>query len=195
MSGDKRVEATRYQGMIYTLQHFRKLNQKDNLMRELFKLMDNQLSRRLVPLAGGLVFISATVHFIVGILGLYDSFVLNEGTITMPVLFILAALIAYSLIGGYLTDRIVPVRAYIFGVALMLLYLIAFADWHVFGYADSFLPLNLIGLDPHYHDGSVLQILVDHLTGDPFALISKLAEGGATLVFILLILDEYSQDQ
>lgn len=152
--------------------------------------MNEQLSWRLVYLAGGLVFISATVHLIVGVLGLYESLGLNEGTATLPVLFILAALVAYALIGAYLTNRIAPIPAYAFGAVLMALYIVAFADWHAFGYADTLLPLETIGLDPHYHDDPVVQILLDHLLNDPFALVSKIAETGAVLILGMLALSE-----
>lgn len=166
--------------------------------------MTERVTNGLVYVAGALVFASATVHLSLGIAGLLDPAVLGVGTVTLPILFLLAALLAYGLIGAYLTNRVDPRTAYSIGAALMVAYVLAYVDWHVLQVAESTLPLDAVGLEhdhshghdshdshhSHGHDDSVATVLLEHLREDPTAIVSKTAESVAALIFIVLAMLE-----
>ncbi len=101
----------------------------------------------IVYLAGGLVVVSGLVHLVIGVRELVGG-----GQATLGVLYLVATVLAFGLVGAYLTRRIRPRPAYAFGAGLMFLYLLAYADWHVFGYAEASLPLDAVGLE-HDHSG------------------------------------------
>ena len=168
----------------------------------------------LVLLAGVLVLVTAAVHLAIGVIGLYESLIRGTGSAGMPLLYLFAAIAAYALVGAYAFGRIEPASAYALGLGLMVFYIVAYADWHVFGFAESTLPLDAAGLghdhathdhghghdhthdhdhshdhgDGHSHgdEDSSLSLLIDHLRDDPFALVSKTAELGAAATLAVL---------
>ena len=163
----------------------------------------------LVLLAGVLVLVTAAVHLAIGVIGLYESLIRGTGSAGMPLLYLFAAIAAYALVGAYAFGRIEPASAYALGLGLMVLYLVTYADWHVFGFAESTVPLDANGLGHdhathdhghahdhgHSHDNhghshgnqdSSISLLIDHLRDDPFALVSKTAELGAAAILAVL---------
>lgn len=58
--------------------------------------------------------------------------------------YLLAALAAFALLAGYATDRLAPTAAYVLGAGLATLVLLAYADVHAFGYAESALERRAI---------------------------------------------------
>jgi hypothetical protein len=72
-------------------------------------------------------------------------------------------------------------RAFALGAALMVVYIGGYLAWHLSGHG-GFLP----GREPLYHGLSPVEALVAHLTTDPWAAASVLAE--AALFFVLLLL-------
>ncbi|MHC3438667.1 hypothetical protein ACYJ1Y_11360 [Natrialbaceae archaeon A-gly3] len=165
--------------------------------------MDEKVRRRLVYAAGTLVLLSAGIHLGIGVLGIYESLAAGQGAIALPVAFLLAGLVLLALVGAYATGRIAPRPAYALGAGLMVLYLLAYADWHVLGVAESTLPLDAVGLElehdhshnhgDHSHDDpSAVTELVDHLRDDPIALVSKTAElvAAGILTVVAISIDE-----
>ncbi|MFC7008734.1 hypothetical protein [Halalkalicoccus salilacus] len=57
---------------------------------------------------------------------------------------LLAALAAFALLAGYATGRLAPTAAYVLGAGLATLVLVAYADVHAFGYAESALERRAI---------------------------------------------------
>lgn len=154
--------------------------------------MNDTTHPRLVYVAGALVLVSASVHLVLGLAGLARPHLLGVDTILLPVLFVLAGLAAFALVGAYHTRTITPGTAYATGALLMLLYVVAYVDWHVLHTAETLLPADAIGLEhthththSHSHDHganhghshtTLLGEVVAHLRDDPVAVVSKTAE-------------------
>lgn len=154
----------------------------------------NKLRRyRLHLLAAGLASITALIHLYLGLTEVIRYVTTGH---TLKLLSILFALSALAIIAGMLAfSRGAPRQPiYLLGMLLMVVYLVRYADWHVFGTADSLLGLEDAGHDHangHDHarepteeeDESTLQSPIANLTVDPFALVSKTAE-----ILLLLLL-------
>lgn len=158
--------------------------------------MNENQTRYVVYAAGILVLVSAVVHLAVGAIELYEALVLGEGQIALGILYLVATVLAGAIVGAYASERISPTPAYAIGAGLMFFYIIAYADWHVFGYAETYLSVDAVGLehDDHGHNGhnhdshddTALESLLFHIRDDSFALISKTAEFVAGTLLALL---------
>lgn len=167
------------------------------------------IRNRLAVLACLLLFVSAAIHLSLGIAGLAEA-ATTEAAV-LPGSYLLAALAAFTLLTGYVTGR-VPVTTYVLGAGLATLLLLAYADVHAFGYAESTFGLETHGGGHggeavhdhgsagggHVHEGgelvnegghdeeSTLAVLSEHLRGDAYALVSKTAEAAAAVLFATL---------
>ena len=155
--------------------------------------MEPKTRQRLVYLAGVLVLVSVVAHLILGILGVVDPALAGADSRLLPIAFLIAALAALGVIWLYWSETIPHHLTFAIGFGLMVLYLLAYVDWHVFEYVESVIPLEAIGLehDHHHHNGSPLEVLLDHLIEDPFALVSKSAEAIAAIVLAVLAVLEW----
>lgn len=106
------------------------------------------IRNRLAVLAFLLLSVSAAIHLSLGVAGLLGA---TEGSTPLSVGYLLFAIAAFVLIGGYATDRIAPTATYALGAGLVTLSLLAYADVHAFGYAESTLGLETVG---HDHGGA-----------------------------------------
>ena len=150
-----------------------------------------------IAVAGMLVLLSAAIHFVLGGIGLYEALVLGDGEVFLPTAYVVAGILALSLVWASASGWIAPVPAYVTATVLMLFYVVAYVDWHVLGYAESVLPFEGVehdhGHDDHgsghghgSHEESTIESLVDHLLDDPFALVSKTAELIAAVILGVL---------
>lgn len=170
--------------------------------------VNEEHTRYVAYAAGILVLVSAVVHLAVGAIELYEALVLGEGQIALGIFYFVATVLAVMLVGAYATEQIKPTPAYALGAGLMVLYIIAYADWHVLGYAETYLPLDVVGLEHDHghhghdhnghdhnghnhdsHDDTALESLLSHIRDDPFALVSKSAEivAGALLALLAVV--------
>lgn len=148
---------------------------------------------RLHILAAGLAIITAGIHLYLGFMEIIQYFTAGQ---TPEVLSILFAVSALAIIAGMLAFyRGAPRQPiYLLGILLMIVYIVGYIDWHIFGTVESLLGIEAAGHDhAHDHDHnhaheeeeSPLRLLIVHLIEDPFALVSKTAE--ALLLLILSI--------
>ncbi|MFC6906035.1 hypothetical protein [Halalkalicoccus tibetensis] len=110
------------------------------------------MKTRLLSIVGVLVFVSAVIHLSLGISGLVEA-VSGDGSVLLPALYLLGGLAAIALLGTIVLTP-VATTAYAAGTGLMALFLLAYADVHAFGVAESTLGVDLHdhGGDGHSHD-------------------------------------------
>lgn len=96
---------------------------------------------RLLSIAGVLVFVSAAIHLALGLAGLLEVFSGGESAL-LPASYLLGGLAALALLGAIATDRIPPAATYAAGGGLMMLFLLAYADVHAVGVAESSLGIE-----------------------------------------------------
>lgn len=99
------------------------------------------VSHRLLSLAGVLVFVSAAIHLSLGVAGLAEAFTGGRSAL-LPTLYLLGGLAALALLGALVSDRFPATAAYAAGAGLMVLFLLAYADWHALGVAESTLGIE-----------------------------------------------------
>ncbi|WP_336362148.1 hypothetical protein [Halalkalicoccus salilacus] len=92
------------------------------------------IRNRLAVLVRVLLFVSAAIHLSLGIAGLAEA--ATRGAVILFGNYLLAALAAFALLAGYATDRLAPTAAYVLGVGLATLVLLAYADVRAFGYDE-----------------------------------------------------------
>lgn len=98
-----------------------------------------------------------------------------------PLAFVLSAVAI--LVGVPLVLRGAPERpAYAIGAALMLAYVVGYFAWHLSGHG-GFLP----GREPLYHGLTPVEAVVSHMTTDPWAAISVIAELGILGLLLALL--------
>ena len=173
------------------------------------------LPRVLLYLAVGLAGFTAVVHLLLGLGGLYEYAVDGVETI-LPPLFVLAALAVFAFLVGLYRGYVAPPAAYLLGAVLMAAHILAYVDWHVLGVAEATLGLEEYGHShdnndhnghdhndhnghdghdghDHDHDGSVLEVLGDHLVADPVALVTKFAETVSAVAFAWLAILDFDE--
>jgi len=80
-----------------------------------------------------------------------------------------------------------PLPIYVAGVGLMLTFLGGYVAWHTVLDHGAFWP----GRHAHgHHDAGTVEIVIDHLAADVFALVSKLTEFALLVVLVALIVVE-----
>ncbi|WP_122088091.1 hypothetical protein [Halalkalicoccus subterraneus] len=104
------------------------------------------MGRRVLGVAGVLVFVSAAIHLAVGITGLIEA-ISGDSSALLPALYVLGGLAALGLL-GVIALTPATTTAYAAGAGLMGLFLLAYADVHAFGVAES-----TLGIEVHDHDG------------------------------------------
>lgn len=166
--------------------------------------------------AFALLGISVVVHFLGGITELF-AVITNSGAVAYAVLMLIGVAIPIVLLGAMVSGVLQPRATYASLSGMMVLYIIAYADVHALGYLESLTGADLHthehnghdhnghddhdhnghdhnGHDDHAHDhdhgGSALDTVGDHLADDPIALISKISEGTAAVLFALLAVRE-----
>ena len=160
--------------------------------------------------------ISVVIHFLGGITELY-AVITNSGAVAYAVLMLIGVAIPIVLLGAMVSGVLQPRATYASLSGMMVLYIIAYADVHALGYLESITGADLHthdhnghdhnghddhdhnghdhnGHDDHAHDhdhgGSALDTVGDHLADDPIALVSKISEGTAAVLFALLAVRE-----
>lgn len=108
------------------------------------------MKTRLLSIVGVLVFVSAAIHLSLGISGLVEA-VSGDGSALLPALYLLGGLAAIALLGVIVLTP-VATTAYAAGTGLMALFLLAYADVHAFGVAESTLGVDLHDHGDHGHD-------------------------------------------
>lgn len=164
--------------------------------------------RTLLYVAAGLAGFSAIVHLSLGVGGLVEVATGTEHWL-LPVGFLAAALVVVGLLAGMALGTVAPRTAYATGAVLMVLHVVAYADWHAVGLFESTVGLEEGSHDhahdddhshgdghahDHSHDGPVHEVLLDHLRADLLALSAKMAETGAAIAFVALYVLE-TRDQ
>ncbi len=154
----------------------------------------NSVRTVLLTLGLAFVLVSATVHLWLGTTG-----ILGVGTteVALSVLFLVIAALSALLVGGYATRRLPRVPTLALSAGLMALVFVLYFDWHLFGVAETLLPLDAVGLE-HGHDHhdhgeshSALAQVGALLRDDSFALLSKSAEFLAALFLGLVAVQEW----
>lgn len=97
-----------------------------------------------------------------------------------PVVFVLSAIAIWAGIGLVVWD-VTRRPVYLLGMVLMASYFLGYFAWHLSGHG-GFLP----GRDPLYHGLTPIEAVLAHLSSEPVAALSKLAE--ATLFAVLAVL-------
>ena len=136
--------------------------------------MDETTVGRLRRLAGGLALFAAGVHLLhpsqggVALLVYADVGYLGD---PRPLAFTLGA---FALVSGVILgyNGFAGRSLYLGGVVVTLCFLLGFVAWHTLLDHGAFWP----HLEPNVHHGNPLVVAVEHLLGDPLALVSKLAE-------------------
>lgn len=108
------------------------------------------MKTRLLSVVGVLVFVSAAIHLSLGISGLVEA-VSGDGSVLLPALYLLGGLAAIALLGVVVLTP-VATTAYAAGTGLMALFLLAYADVHAFGVAESTLGVDFHDHGDHGHD-------------------------------------------
>ncbi len=161
--------------------------------------------------AFGFLGVSVGIHFIGGITELY-AVVTDSGTVAYAALMLVGVAIPTVLVGAMGSGVVQPRATYAALSGVMVLYIVAYADVHALGYLESITGADLHthdhtdhdhnghhdheqnnhGHDGHGHDHgeSALDTVGDHLVADPVALLSKVSEGIAAVLFGLLTVDE-----
>lgn len=139
--------------------------------------------------AGLLAYLVATIHLFHpshGARRLVRVLTLNPAALVTdprPLLFTVSGLALVA--GVFLALRGLPERPILGGgVALMVTYVVGYFGWHLSGHG-GFLPNR----KPLYHDYTPVEAVITHLSSDPFALVSIVAEV-ALLVLLVLLLRE-----
>jgi hypothetical protein len=108
------------------------------------------MKARLLGIAGMLVFVSAAIHLSLGVSGLFEA-ITSGGSALLPALYLLGGLAALALL-GVIALTPVTTTAYAAGAGLMVLFLLAYADVHAFGVAESTLGVEFHDHGEHTHD-------------------------------------------
>lgn len=108
------------------------------------------MQKRLLAVAGVLVFVSAAIHLALGVSGLVEA-LSGGGSALLPALYLLGGLAAIALL-GVITLTPVTTTAYAAGAGLMGLFLLAYADVHAFGVVESTLGIEFHDHGDHAHD-------------------------------------------
>lgn len=106
------------------------------------------MQKRLLAVASVLVFVSAAIHLALGVSGLFEA-ITAGGSAVLPILYLLGGIAAIALLGVIVLTP-ATTTAYAAGAGLMVLFLLAYADVHAFGVAESTLGID-VGHD-HAHD-------------------------------------------
>lgn len=139
-------------------------------------------------LAAGLASITAIIHLFLGLTEVVQFVRTGHPPEFLSILFTISALaIIAGMLAFYRGAPRTPI--YLFGILLMIVYIVGYIDWHIFETIESLLGLEETGHDQgHNHDHdhdhrhthedeeSPLRLLIAHLIEDPFALVSKTAE-------------------
>lgn len=136
----------------------------------------------------GLGLAAANGAFVAGLIHLHWGLprllvYLPRGTVVdpRPYLFVPSALLLFAVGGLVALDR-AGRRVHLLGAAVLLGYLAGYAWWHLTGHG---------GLTPVPHGGNPLFLVLDHLLGDPVALVAAVAELlGAGALLALAATDE-----
>lgn len=158
----------------------------------------------------GLLMVSAAMHLLTGIFELRRLLV-GDGLIWYLVLMVVAAMIPLALMAGAVSYRLSPGPTYLVIAALMVIYLLAYADVHGYGYLEATTGLDVHthehhSHEPHGHDHhthhdhhdhghhdetAAFETVVDHLMDDMIALLSKVSEWVAAIVFTGLAIRDW----
>ena len=160
--------------------------------------------------------VSVTIHAIGGVNEL-AGVLSGNGSLAYSVLMFVGALCPLGLIAAYRSGVLTPLETSVFGLGLMGLYLFAYADVHAIGFLESMTGAEFHAATHEYghehshnghehshngethshngadhthdnsHDGSTLEVVIDHLKDDTVAAISKTAEAAAGALFAVLI--------
>ena len=160
----------------------------------------------LVYMALGLLGVSISMHLLAGLAEL-RRVLTDEGLFWFMLSMFIAALLPIIIVWAMWNNHLPVGPTYLVFAGLMSLYLVAYADVHGFGHLESLTGIDLhthdhVGHDHHDHnhhdhgheehgDGSAMDTVVDHLRGDIIALLSKLAEGTAVIVFVGLAIRDW----
>ncbi len=157
-----------------------------------------------------LVGVSAMIHLVAGVTEL-SAVLSNSGTVAYAALMLVGVAIPVVLLGAMAAGVVRPRATYGMLSGVMVLYVIAYADVHALGYIESITGAELHshdhshddhghnghddhghnghddhGHDDHDHGDSAVDTVIDHLADDPVALIAKISEGTAAVLFGLL---------
>lgn len=141
--------------------------------------------------------ISVIIHFLGGIAELY-AVITNSGAVAYAALMLIGVAIPVVLVGAMVSGVLQPRATYASLSGMMVLYIIAYADVHALGYFESITGADLHTHDhnDHDHNGhndngeSTLDTVGDHLVDNPIALVSKISEGSAAVLFAVLAVRE-----
>ncbi len=139
------------------------------------------------------------IHLYLGAVGFFEYATTGELPSILPPLFVVSGLAVLVGIYGFRKGLVAPRTVYGGGIALMAVYLVGYADWHVFNVFESYVNLGELGHGHdhghgdhghnghddhgHDHDDGAVTSLVEHLRDDLLALVSKTGE--ALLVPVL----------
>lgn len=107
------------------------------------------MKTRILGVAGVLVFVSAAIHLALGTAGLVEALSTGEAAL-MPVLYVLGGLAALGLL-AVIALTPATTTAYAAGAGLMALFVLAYADVHAFGFAESTLGVEFHDHGDHGH--------------------------------------------
>lgn len=165
--------------------------------------MNNVPRDTVAYIAVGLLAVSILIHLVGGISELFGV-ATDHGNLAYAVLMLLGALLPVVLMGAMGAGIVRPEWTYGMLSALMVVYVLAYADVHAFGTFESITGIEFHADGEHEHNGhdhghshddhshgdSALETVVDHLLNDPRALLSKVSESIAAVLFAALVVRE-----
>lgn len=150
---------------------------------------------RIAFTAFGLLAVSVIIHLFGGLGELY-AISESHGMLGYAILMFVGAALPLVLLGAMVVGLIRPVPSYVLLAGLMILHIVTYADVHGFGYLEALTGAELHTHDhvhdSHSHNGhdhaddSAVITVIDHLEEDPIALVCKLCEGIAAVLFATL---------
>lgn len=145
------------------------------------------------------------IHLLGGLTELF-AIMTNSGTLGYAILMLIGFTLPIVVIGATVSGVIQPRATYATLSGLMVLYIVAYADVHAMGYLETITGADLHTHDhnghdhhhdhnhdhnhDHHHEESTLETIGDHLVDDPIAVICKISEGTAAVLFALLAVRE-----
>lgn len=166
----------------------------------------SQKEAKLRLVAGIAAVVTGGIHVLLGAIGVWGWITTGELHDILPPLFLVSGVAVLGGVYLFHAGRLPRKITYAAGVGVALVYIVGYADWHVFNTFESFVDLGELGHvhesgheanASHDHEGghseeSAVVVLVNHLIDDPVGLVSKISEG--VLVSSLFVLYAVEED-
>lgn len=161
--------------------------------------MSKRFRDRLHYVALAFILFSGIVHLSLGIGGVIQPGSFGINTRVLGLLFVVAGITVFAIIIGYLRAVLPQTHTYILGAMMMVVFIIAYVDWHVVNFFESVIDQTTFASElshAHTHEhgshgpengaNSFIMDVSDHLRTDPLALVTKSVEAIAAIILSFL---------